>query len=325
MQRVLPGEKILMAGTGPLQLVVASQIINANGHVEAFVEAGNITSWIDLAQAAWGNWDLMLDGWHYWRSIRKAGIPLLRNHMILEARGDSRVEEALIAEVDKDWRPKAGTERTLKVDTICLGYGLVPSAEITQLADCEHCYEPRLGGWIPVRQENLETSVSGIYAVGDGSGVAGSQVAMAEGRIAGISAAHSLGYISADEARKRKKPIEKLLKRLKRFRKFMDDISAPRPGLFELARDDTIICRCEEITLEEVKAALAQGGSDINEIKRMTRTGMGRCQGRMCGPTLFEIIKKQLGPDAVDPGYLRPRPPFKPIKLDVLAKHEESE
>ena len=115
----------------------------------------------------WGYWDFLLDGWHYLRAIRKAGVPLLRNHMILETQGDGGVQKALITEVDKDWRPKFGTERTVNVDTICIGYGLVPSVEMTLLTDCEHRYEPRLGGWIPVRQENMETSVPGVYAVGD--------------------------------------------------------------------------------------------------------------------------------------------------------------
>ena len=166
MQRVLPGRNILLAGTGPLQLVLANQILDAGGRIEAVLEAGDIDNWLKLLKGFRGNWGLLTDGLNYMWGIRKARVPFLRRHMILEAHGHDRVEEVVIAEVDKDWRPKENTRRTLEVDTVCIGYGLVPSVQITRLAGCEHAYEPRLGGWIPLRQENMETGVSGVYAVG---------------------------------------------------------------------------------------------------------------------------------------------------------------
>jgi len=118
-------------------------------------------------------------------------------------------------------------------------------------------------------------------------------------------------------------PSRQRLAGLQRLRKVLDRISVPRPGLYELAKDDTIVCRCEEITLGEVKAALADGATDMKEVKRMTRMGMGNCQGRMCGPAMQEIIarEKGLSPDRI--GYLNPRPPVRPIPLGVLAGHRE--
>ena len=199
------------------------------------------------------------DAGHYLYGVRKAGIPLWRNHIIVEARGHGQVEEAVVAEVDKNWRPKPGTYRTVKVDTLCVGYGFVPSVELTRLAECEHRYEPLLGGWIPVRNDHMETTVPDVYAVGDCTGIAGSLVAIEEGRIAGLAAARRLGYLTPMEARKRMAPSRERLAGLKRLRQVLDRISVPRPGLYELAKDDTIVCRCEEITLGEVKAALADG------------------------------------------------------------------
>ena len=148
-QRVLPGERMLLAGTGPLQLAIANQIVDAGGRVEAILEAGNIDKWMSLARGAWGQWTLVADAWRYWSGIRKAGIPLWREHILLEARGDGRVEEAVVARVDQEWRPVQGSERRLTVDTICVGYGFVPSVELTRLARCEHRYDPLLGGWPP--------------------------------------------------------------------------------------------------------------------------------------------------------------------------------
>jgi NAD(P)H-nitrite reductase large subunit len=318
MQRVLPGKRILFAGTGPLQLVVANQILDGGGKIEAILEAGEINNWLKLLKGFSRNWGLLTDGLQYMRAIRKAGVPLLRKHIILEARGDGQVEEAVIAEVDKDWRAVEDTRRVLKVDTICLGYGLVPSVELTRLIGCQHRYAPDLGGWIPARNEDMETSVPGVFAVGDGAGVAGSAMAMFEGRIAGISTAQSLGYISSKEARKRKKPYLSDLKKLGSLRDALDQISYPRPGLFELANDDTIICRCEELTLGDIKSAIEKGTSEMNELKRQTRMGMGRCQGRMCAPAVQEIIARQTQTPAAQIQYLNQRPPIKLVPINVL-------
>ncbi len=317
-QRVLPGRNILLAGTGPLQLVVANQILDAGGKIEASLEAGDMDNWLKLLKGFRGNWGLLTDGLNYMRGIRKAGVPFLRRHMILEAHGNDRVEEVVIAEVDKEWRPKENTRRTLEVDTVCIGYGLVPSIEITRLAGCEHKYEPHLGGWVPVRRKNMETGVEGVYAVGDGAGVAGGTVAIQEGRIAGIDAARSLGYISSGEAEKRQKPFRSNLKKMDRVREVLDEISVPRPGLCELARDDTIICRCEEITVGEIKRLIIDGVTNMDEIKRLTRMGMGRCQGRMCGQPVQEIIANMTGVPPSEVGYLNYRPPTKPVPLSTL-------
>lgn len=322
-QRVLPGERILLAGTGPLQLAVANQIVDAGGTVAAIVEAGNIDTWMSLARGAWGQWALIADAWRYWSGIRKAGIPLWREHILVEVRGDGRVEEAVVARVDQEWRPVPGTARTLLVDTVCVGYGFVPSVELTRLGGCEHRYDPLLGGWLPVRGEHMETTTPNLYVAGDCGGVAGSFVATEEGRIAGLAAARALGHISADEARRRMEPSRERLAGLQRLRQALDEVSRPRPGLYELAKDDTIICRCEEITLGEIKAAMAEDIRDLNELKRMTRVGMGSCQGRMCGPAVQEIVARAKGTPPAEIAPLTPRPPIRPVPITALAGHTE--
>ena len=233
-QRVLPGEKILLVGTGPLQLSLAYQIIDVGGNVVGIAEAGDAGNWFRLAGAFWNQWKLLGDACRYLYTIRKAGVPLWRNHIIVEVHGDNQVEEAIVAEVDQNWRPKRATYRTLSVDTVCAGYGFVPSTELTRLAQCRHQYDPNLGGWTPLRDENMETDVPGIYAAGDCTGIAGSVVSVEEGHIAGIAVARALGYITPGEAEKRMKSIRKRLKGIKRFRRIMDEISLPRPGLYEL-------------------------------------------------------------------------------------------
>ena len=319
-ERVLPGQNILLAGTGPLQLVLADQILKAGGKIAAILEAGHFAkNWLQGLKGIWGNWDFLMEGLRYLRSIQKTGVPLLRNHIILEACGDRQVQEAVIAEVDENWRPKRNTARNIAVDAICTGYGLVSSTELTMLAECEHQYDLRLGGYIPLRKANMETSVPGIYAVGDGAGVAGRKAAIEEGSIAGLSVASALDCISHENATVQIKPHRKKLNKINRFRKILDEISLPRKGLYELATDDTIICRCEEVTLKQLKAALADETIQMKDFKRMTRMGMGPCEGRMCGPAVIEMMRHRLNASAEDVGFLKPRPSIKPVALGVLA------
>ena len=325
-ERVLPGQNILLAGTGPLQLVLADQILKAGGKIAAILEAGYFAkNWPLGLKGIWGNWDFLKESLRYFRSIQKAGVPLLRGHIILEARGNGQVEEAVIAKVDENWRAKPDTAKSVKVDAICMGYGLVSSTELTMLAECEHQYDPRQGGYIPFRKDNMETSVPGIYAVGDGAGVAGRKAAIEEGCIAGLSVASALGCISHANAADRIKPHRKKLNKIDRFRRILDEISLPRKGLYELATDDTIICRCEEVTLKQLKAALADETIQMKDFKRMTRMGMGPCEGRMCGPAVIEMMRHRLDASAEDVGCLKPRPSIKPVALGVLAAEKPTE
>jgi NADPH-dependent 2,4-dienoyl-CoA reductase/sulfur reductase-like enzyme len=324
-QRVLPGERILLAGTGPLQLALAHQILHAGGQVAAIVEAASIDNWLELACGAFGQWSLLSDAWRYLWGITKARVPLLRRHVLVEVRGDGKVEEAVIARADPEWRVVPGTTRTVAADAVFVGYGFVPSVELTRLAGCEHHYQPELGGWVPVRDENMATTTDGVYAVGDCAGVAGSLVALEEGRIAGLAAAHAMGCLSREEAQRRASPCRNRLRSLTRLRRALDAISVPRRGLYELATDDTVVCRCEEITLGDICKAVAEGADDLNAIKRMTRTGMGSCQGRYCGPALQEIVARVRGIPASGVGSLNPRPPVRPVPIHVLAGHGELE
>ena len=87
-----------------------------------------------------------------------------------------------------------------------------------------------------------------------------------------------------------------------------------------MATDDTVVCRCEEITLREIKEAVAEGATEMSEVKRMTRMGMGLCQGRMCGPALQEIMARLTGLPHSSIGHLNPRPPVKPVPFAALAR-----
>lgn len=317
-ERVLPGERILLTGTGPLQLVLATQLVQAGAEVISILEATSPTDiWRYLPQF-WGQWELIKDGLHYLWKLRKGKVPHLVSHAIVEARGEQEVKEAVYARVDKDWKPIPGTEKTVEVDTICIGYGLIPSIRLSRLCGCEHKYEPRFGGWIPCHNETMETSLPGVFVAGDSAGIAGALVAMEEGRLAAIKVSQQLGYITKEEAQHRSLPIFKKLRGLRRFELALNEIYLIRSGLFTRITDDTIICRCEEITAGEIRQIIADGAIDIQEIKRLTRAGMGSCQGRMCESTIAQMISTETKRPLQEMGWFTPRPPVKPLPLGSL-------
>ncbi|WP_227020610.1 NAD(P)/FAD-dependent oxidoreductase [Sinanaerobacter chloroacetimidivorans] len=182
--RVLPGKKVLMIGTGNVGLIVSYQLMQAGADVVALVEAApKIGGYVVHAS-----------------KITRAGVPIYTRHTILEARGEGRVKEAVICEVDEKWQPVPGTEKVLEVDTIAIAAGLKPLAELAIMHGCKSKFDPILGGWAPVHDENMESTCPGIYVVGDVTGVEEANTALEEGRLAGVAIAESLGKITPEDA-----------------------------------------------------------------------------------------------------------------------------
>lgn len=317
---VQPGRRALVAGTGPLLLVAANQLHSAGVEVVAVLEAGRPIWSPGVLPKIWGEWQLLHDAWTYWRGLRRARIPVHFNHTVFEAHGRDEVEAVSFGPIDPaSWRPLAQAQR-VDVDLVVVGFGLVPNTALTELAGCRHDYVHEVGGWIPVRSAHMETTVSGVFAVGDGAGVAGALVAIQEGRIAGITAAERAGELSATEADRRRAPALQRLRSLARVRSLLDEMSCLRPGLSELATPATLACRCEEVSIAEVDSALQQGAQDLQAVKLLTRLGMGPCQGRNCGPSMAMHLAHRLGRAPADTGRINPRPPLKPVTLGAMAR-----
>lgn len=322
--RVRPGRRALVAGTGLLILSLANRLHEIGVEVIAVLEAGN-PSWLSEAcLREWSEWDFLKDARENWQALRRAGIPLLFNHTVFEAHGRDEVESASYGPVDPDtWLPHKEQAQTAGVDLVCVGFGFIPNTELTVLAGCTHEYVHRIGGWVPLRDATMQTTVPGVLAVGDGAGIRGALVAIEEGRVAGITAAEQAGTINASEAtRRRATPLDRR-RRLAQVREVLDEVSWIRPGLLDLATPDTLMCRCEEITLAEIQAALDEGARDLQAVKLLTRLGMGPCQGRNCEPSAGMYTCRATGrtPDQVR--RINPRPPVKPVTLGALAEMKD--
>lgn len=318
-QRVLPGDKILLSGSGPLQLVLANQLVKAGARVQAVLEASAMWG-IKHLPPLLADFGILREGLRHLYELRKLGVPFLTRHAILEAQGEKEVTVARYAKLDKYWRPVAGTEKEMEVDTVCLGYGFISSIRLSQLCGCEHQYDQVLQCWIPKRSDQMETTSEGIFAVGDCAGIAGHLVAIEEGRIAGIRASQQLKLIDDRNANDKCRSIISRLNRLYRFETGLNKIFTVRPGLYSRLKDDTIICRCEEVTAGEIRSAVAATGRrvNLNEIKKMTRAGMGDCQGRMCMSSVAAMISAMTELSVESLGQMTCRAPVKPIPISAF-------
>ncbi|MDR0839607.1 MAG: FAD-dependent oxidoreductase [Oscillospiraceae bacterium] len=199
VNRVLPGARVVMVGSGNVGLIVSYQLLQAGAEVVAVVEgAPRIGGY----------------GVHAGK-LRRAGVPFYLGHTISRAYGDDGVRHVEIARLDERWNPVPGSEFTLDADTICLAVGLNPMTELVWMAGCQFDYIPALGGHVPLHDRNMETTVRGLYVAGDVTGVEEASSAMEEGKLAGVAAAEALGYLDARAAKEKKAEIEARLNRLR--------------------------------------------------------------------------------------------------------------
>lgn len=178
VHRVLPGKRFVMLGSGNVGLIVSYQLMQAGAEVLALVEALPSIGGYGVHAA----------------KIRRAGVPILVGTTISRALGDGKVEGVELATVGPDFKVIAGSERILAADTVGLAVGLTPLTELAWMAGCEFIFSPRLGGHVPLHDENMRTTLSTVYVAGDITGVEEASTAMEEGRLAGIAAAESIGY-----------------------------------------------------------------------------------------------------------------------------------
>lgn len=329
-QRVLPGRRVLVAGSGPLPLALAASLLWAGAGVTALLEGSSQLARFKPQRLAslWGQYARLAEAAQYSWALLRARVPYRLGWGVVQAlgTGSGGVEAAVIARLDAGWRPIPGSEQIVDCDTICLGYGFLPAAELCRLAGAQHSYQPRLGGWLPLRDQLMQTTIPGLYAAGDGAGIGGAPQAAVEGRIAGIAAAHRCRSpeLSGEELAGLLSAERSALRREKRFQRLYAELFTPGPGLDELATQETIICRCEAIRLAQVQEAVALGADTVTAVKNLTRSGMGQCQGRLCAPLLAAQVARLTAQDRQAAGTLSPRPPIHPLPLAAVAQEDYS-
>lgn len=304
---VLPGKRVLIAGNGPLNLQVADELARAGAQVVAFAEAAP-PPWtrpraaLDLmaSDAA-----LAVAGLRHLFRLARRGIAVHWGHRLARVEGRVQAEQAVLIDA-------AGHEQVFSIDTVVVGEAFSPANELVRLLGCAHTVKsdgvPRAEA---KRDDDGATTLHDVFVVGEAGGFGGAQIAMAQGRLAASEAMRRLGRPMPED------PVP--LRRLARRRRFQAALwklfAAPEAGLSR-ARGDTHVCRCETLSLDDLRRVVeVEQVEDIATLKRLTRAGMGRCQGRYCIPRLAQLI----GRPVQETDFPAPQMPLRPIPLVALA------
>lgn len=304
-QRVAIGERVVVAGTGPFLLPVAESLIDVGARVLCVLEGNDpISGWLARpfgADTAFTKLPELVR--HLVSLLAVHRVPYRPRHTVLAAHGTDRVEAVTIARINRHWEPVPGTERRIEVDAVCAGFGFTPRIELAVAAGATITR-----GFVEV-DDTQATSVDGVFAAGEITGIAGAEFAVAEGTVAGTAAAGAAVP----------RPARRHTRAGRRFAETFDLAYRVRPGWRDRLADDTVICRCEEVRYGELRRAATQRDvQDVRAVKLTTRAGLGMCQGRICGDVVAELTEIPCGAA----GFAR-RPIAEPLRLGELATSEE--
>jgi NADPH-dependent 2,4-dienoyl-CoA reductase/sulfur reductase-like enzyme len=311
-ERVAVGDRVVVAGSGPFLLPVTAALLEAGSRVLGVFEANAASTVL----RGWGSrpWEVAGKAGEllgYATGLARHRVPYRMGRTVIAARGADRVEEVVLARLRADWSVVPGSERTLAVDAVCVGHGFSPQVELAVAAGCE-----LTGAGFVVVGDGQRTSVPGVYAAGEITGIAGAPGAAAEGTVAGWHAATGEpdGAAPGDAALG-----EAAVRRALRAKAFARRLARAHPigaGWPSWLQPDTIVCRCEETTFAALGAAAADPSMmDDRALRLATRAGLGPCQGRMCGPAIAELTQSR-------PTHRRPI--AQPIRLGELAEQPHS-
>jgi thioredoxin reductase len=309
----VPAAPPILAGCGPLLYLLGWQYVRAGVPIRALVDT---TRHEDRWRAkrhmlsALRAWPYLSKGLQLMRTLREANVPMFEAADNLRVEGDERARALSFT--------TQGAAHRIEADVILLHQGVVPNTQFTQALRASHrwddaqlCFTPKTDAW-------GELDVPGIFVAGDGAGIGGAQAAALQGALAGVAVAAQLGAIDTRKRDLEAFALKRDLAGVMRIRPFLDTLYRPR-DVNRIPKDETIVCRCEEVTAGELRQFVDLGCVGPNQAKSFGRCGMGPCQGRMCGLTVTEVIADARRVSPAEVGYYRIRPPIKPLTLGELA------
>ena len=318
-QGVVAGRRVVVAGTGPFLFPVAAGLAAAGADVAAVLEAGRPTAVLRRPGVAARNAGKLVEGAGYLATLTRHRVQYRTRRTVVAAHGDEAVTVVTTAALDADWRIVPGSEERIACDAVAVGYGFTPQVELAVGLGCAMTLDAD-GSLVVVADEAQRSSVDGAWVAGEVCGVGGAAVALVEGRIAGLHAAASVTGrpVRPDALR----PLHRRRARLRAFADLLPRAFPVRPGWRTWPGDDTLACRCEEVPVAAVRAAVTDlGATDARAAKLFARAGMGLCQGRVCGYATAALVAEACGREvtAEDLQATVRRPVAWPITLGALA------
>ncbi|MET3379982.1 NAD(P)/FAD-dependent oxidoreductase [Variovorax paradoxus] len=305
------GRRVVFMGTGPLLYLVAYQYAKAGVEVAAVLDTARLADQIAATPAMLTQPAVFAKGVYYVGWLRAHGVALHSGVRPLRVLGD----EAQGRVTGVAWQD-GNEERTLACDAIGFGYALRSETQLADLLGCRFDYAPMHRAHLPVRDAAGRSSVEGVYLAGDGAGIMGADAAEWAGERAALALLADSG-VAVDTARAAE--LERKLGKLAGFRQGLERAFPVPQDWAAHASDDLVICRCENITAGTLRQTVATNGADeMNRLKALSRVGMGRCQGRVCGVAAAEILAHATGLPLQQVGRLRGQAPIKPIPIMLV-------
>lgn len=315
--RRLPGQRVLIAGNGPLNLQLAAELNGGGAKIVAVVEAAGPPQRAPAAALgmAMASPALVAQGLRYHWQRQRAGVPMLYDRVVASVEQTDTGLSVTLEQVG------GGGVRVFETDVLCLGYGFDPSNDLLRALGCRHDHDAEQRRLVTQRDAAGRTSIAGVFALGDCTSLGGARVAAADGMLAGFAAAADLGHALGPALAREQAAAMQAAARHRRFQHALWQVYRAPPRDMARISDDTLICRCEEVRFGDARAALADGHDQAGAVKRATRIGMGPCQGRYCRPLLEALI----GQPRHELSGFAPRPPVGPVRICDLAagqKHD---
>ena len=311
---IFPKEAVLV-GSGPLLYLVATQMIDANCPPKALLETQTLrmmmNSLIHLPKALL-NMKSLIKGFMFIQKIKSAGVPRYKSVSRLKAQSSENGSIKFLF-------LHKGIRRSLTTKLLLIHQGVIPSTEISRSIGVDHSWNKSQLAFQPIIDKWGKTNIDGIYIAGDCAGINGSNAAVLYGKKVATKILYETGKVSFYFYTKQSLCMRTRLFFTNSVRLFLDTIFAV-PQEILLPSDETIVCRCEEKTVGEVKLGLNEGICGVRQLKTSIRSGMGLCQGRMCDATIRSIMLHNTSQDNKTILAPKARSPLKPITLGEMSK-----
>lgn len=296
------GERVALCGSGPLLYLVAYQYAKAGAKVVAVLDSAPFSAQCRALPALLGQPATLAKGIYYRAWLTAHGVRVYQGATLQQIDGEQRV------------RGIRWGKHVLECDAVAFAHALRSETQLADLLGCEFAWNPLNRAWLPQRDSAGRSSVSGVYLAGDGAGIMGADAAQMAGERAALAVLEDSG-IAIDPLRPAL--LEQQLAGIQRFRHGLET-AFPFPEQWAAqAPDELILCRCEEVSVGDVRAVVDEGHWEINRVKAHCRVGMGRCQGRMCGLAAAEVVAERSGRAIHEVGRLRGQAPIKPLPFGV--------
>jgi bacterioferritin-associated ferredoxin len=312
-----PAAPCILAGSGPLLYLVAAQLTRLGRPPAAVLDTAMRPTLRAIAAMPAGLWAArrqLIIGAGLMATLVKARVPVWHGAGEIEAHGDGKLAGITFR--------ARGRTHALDAEVLGLHGGLMPNIQLSAALDLPHDYDPLRRYWLPCADTWGQTSRPGISVAGDCAGIVGAAGSEADGELAAAGVAAQLGRISADERDRVTRTLHQRQRKLRSAQQTLEAVFPPwqLPGPIP---PTTVICRCESVSVGDIRGAVRAGARNAAEAKTFTRCGMGPCQGRMCGTLLSQVLADALTKPAADVGFLKPRWPLEPIDFASLAALDE--